>query len=105
VIAVVIMIPVMVVFESAVRAIPVAAVEAAAFMARADPVCTGVGRTSPISLMPNVVAVHRIPVAINPRVPGSRADRNHIMPRRGRRPDLDSDRDLGSRMMSAKQEH
>ena len=104
-IAVVIVIPVMIVFEAAMRAIPVACVEAAAFMARADPTRAGVGRTSPISLVPNVTAVHRIPVAIDPGVFRSRADRNDIMPRRRRRPDLNSNRDLGSRMMSAKQEH
>ena len=105
VIAVVIAIPVMVVVESAMRAIPVAAVEAAAFVARADPARAGVRRTSPVTLMPNVVTARRIPVAINPCVAGSGADRNDRMPRRRRRPDLDSDGDLGSRVVSAKQEH
>ena len=92
-------------FEAAVRALPVAAVEAAAFVAWADPVRAGVRRTSPIAAMPNVVVVHGIPVAFDPNKLGARANRNDIMPRRRRRPNLDSDGDLGSRVVSAKQEH
>ena len=105
VIAVVVMIPVMVMAEAATRTIPVAGVEADSFMVMANPAGTGVGRASPITLVPNVVAAHGIPVTVNPGVLGSGANWNHIMPRRGRRPNLDSDRDLGSRIMSAKQEH
>src|SRR4030095_1991042 len=99
------MIPVMGVFGEAMGTVPVAGVEAAAFMARANPARARVGRTGPISLVPDVVAVHRIPVAIHPCIFWPRTYRNDVMPRRWRRPNLNSDRDLGSRMMSAKQEH
>ena len=105
VIAVVVVIPMMVVFETSVRTIPVASVEVAAFMARTDPVRASVRRTSPVAFVPNVAAVHGIPVAIHPRIFWPRTDGHNVMAWRWRRPDLNSDRDLGSRMMSAKQEH
>jgi len=54
VIAVVVAIPAMIMLKAAMRTIPVAGVEAATFMARADPVRAGVWWTSPISLMPDV---------------------------------------------------
>ena len=105
VIAVMVAIPAMVMIEAAMRTIPVAGVEAAAFMARADPVRAGVRWTSPISFMPDVAAVYGIPVALDPGEFGTRANRDDVMPRRWRRPDLNSDHNLGVRMMSAKQEH
>ena len=105
VISVVIVIPVMVVFETTMRAVPVAAVEAAAFMARADPIRAAVRRTSPIAAMPDVVAVEGVPVACNPSKLRARADRYDVMSRRRRRADLNSDSYLGSSVMSANQEH
>src|SRR5262249_14815948 len=100
-----VVIPVMVVFEPAMRTVPVAAAKATAFMARSDPVRAGVRRTSPVALVPNIAAVCGVPVTINPDELRSRANRYDIMPRRWGRPNLNSDRDLGSRMMRAKQEH
>ena len=105
VIAVMVAIPVMVVIEAAMRTIPVAGVEPAAFMARTDPMRAGVRWTSPISFMPNVTAACGIPVALYPNEFGTRANRDDVVPRRWWRPDLDSDRDLGVCMISAKQEH
>src|SRR5262249_28373209 len=104
-VAVAVVIPVMVVSEAAMRAIPLAAVEAATFMARRNPVRASIGRSGPIAPMPNVVSVNRIPIVVNPDVVGARADRNRVMSRRWWRPDLNSDRYLCGRMMSAKQEH
>src|SRR5262245_34119978 len=105
VIAVAVVIPVMVVFEAAMRAIPVAAVEAATFMARRNPVRASIGRSGPIAPMPNVVSVNRIPIAVNTDVVGARADGNRVMSRRRWRPDLNYDSYLCGLMMSAKQEH
>ena len=104
-ISVVVVIPVMIVFEMTMRAVPVAAVEAATFMARTDPIRAGVRRTSPIAAMPDVVAIDGIPVAFNPDKLGTRADRYDVMSGRRRRADLNPDGDLGSRVMSANQEH
>src|SRR5215471_3846842 len=65
-VAVVVVIPVMVVFEPPMRAVPVASVEMAAFVAGPDPVRAGVRRTGPISPVPDVTAIDGIPVAANP---------------------------------------
>src|SRR5262252_5897268 len=105
VISVVVVIPVMVVFETTVRAVPVAAVEAATFMARADPIRAAVRRTGPIAAMPDVAAVGGVPVAFNPDKLRARADRYDVMSGRRRSADLNSDSRLGSSVMSANQEH
>src|SRR5215467_6591456 len=103
-VAVVVVIPVMVVFEPPMRAVPVASVETAALVAGPDPARAGVRRSGPVSPVPDVAAVDGIPVAVNPNELGPRADRNDIVPRRGRRANLNSDCDLGGRMMRAQQE-
>jgi len=68
VVAVVLLIPMMIVFDAAVRAIPISAIVAAAFMAPCDPMRTRIRRTRPVTGVPNVAAIYRIPVAINPHV-------------------------------------
>ena len=69
-------------------------------VARRNPYCSAIGRTSPISLTPLITPSHRVIVAANPGIAGTRADRavsNHGR-RRGRRvitvrwTDLHSDR-------------
>ena len=104
-IAVMIAIPVMVMIEAAMRTVPVAAIEAAIFMPRTNPAGAGVRRASPVAAMPDIVSVHGIPVAVDPDVFGPGADGNDVMSRRWRRSDLNSDRDLSGRMVSAKKEH
>jgi len=105
VISVVVVVPVMVVLETTMGTVPIAAVEAPIFMARADPMRSGIGRTSPIAAMPEVTAVDGIPIAFHPDKLRTGTDRSDIMPGRRRGPDLNADRDLGSRVMSAQQEH
>lgn len=105
VISVVVAIPMMVVFETTMGAVPIAAVEAAAFMARADPMRPGIRRASPIAAMPDVVAVDWVPVAFNPDELRPWADRDDVMAGWWRRANLNSDSDLGGRVMSANQEH
>src|SRR5882672_11675249 len=68
VVAIVMLVPVMVVFEAAVRAVPISAIETLAIMVPGDPMSALIGRTRPVAGMPNVTVVYRIPVAINPHV-------------------------------------
>jgi len=105
VIAVVLVIPVMAVFEAAVRTVPIAGIEASAFVARADPMRTLIRRASPVAAMPEIAAVHWIPVTVNPEIARPGAHRHDIVARRRRRADLDANGDLSSSVMSAKQEH
>ena len=104
-IAIMIVVPVMVVFEAAMFTFPVAVEVAAAFVSRSDPMRARVRRTAPIAFMPAIMAVHGIPIAIDPKIiwPGTRG--NDVVARRRRRSDLDADSDLRSGVMSAKQEH
>ena len=69
-IAVVVTVPVVIVFKAAVVAVPIAAVEAATFMARAYPARAGIRRPSPVAPVPNVMAIHGIPITVNPDVIG-----------------------------------
>src|ERR1700747_2641599 len=64
------LIPVMVVVDVAARAIPIARIEATAFMARSNPARSSVGRASPVTFMPAIVASDRVPVAANPHKVG-----------------------------------
>jgi len=105
VIAVVVAIPVMVMIETAMRAVPIAGIETAAFVTRANPMSALVRRASPVATMPDVAAVYGIPVTVHPKVPWSRAHRHDVVSWRGRRPDLNADGDLRRCMMRAQQEH
>jgi hypothetical protein len=66
IIAVMVAVPVMVVFPPAVIAIPVPFKESLSVVAGTNPTCAGIGRTSPVTLMPLVVVPHRIPVSFHP---------------------------------------
>ena len=105
VITVVIAIPVMVMIETAMRAVPIACIETAAFVTRADPMSALVGRSGPVTAMPDVAVIHGISVSLNPKVAWSGAHRNNIVAWRGRRPDLNADGDLRGCMVRAQQEH
>ena len=60
------LVPVVVVIEAAVGTVPIAAIEAAAFMPRADPASSRVRRARPITFVPAIVFADRIPVAFDP---------------------------------------
>jgi len=95
VVTIVIVIPLVVVFETAMIAVPVTGEIPLAVMARRDPASAGIRRTRPVSGMPVVVAIYGIPVAINPqevRRWGDGPDGQN--PGRGRRSNFDADRDL-----------
>jgi hypothetical protein len=70
-------IPVMVVVNPTMVSVPVANVILAALVARSDPRSAGVGRPSPIALMPSVAAAVRIPIPVHPVVIGARSHRPH----------------------------
>jgi hypothetical protein len=90
------LIPVMVVVDVAASAVPVARIEATAFMARSNPARSSIGRASPITFMPAIVATDRVPVAANPHEIGCGLRRHDDHGARGwRRADLNADRNLG----------
>ena len=96
-IAVVVMVPFVAMFKAAARSLPVSAVIAACFIARDDPDCTNVRRTSPVALVPVIMTACWIPVAFHPSILGFgpwalRA--GGIDMRCWRRADLNADRDL-----------
>ena len=66
VIAVMVVIPFVIVLDTAVPAFPVTVVEPFPIMARADPEGTLVRRAAPITFVPTIVASGWIPVAANP---------------------------------------
>ena len=64
--AVMIVIPVVPVFESSAIALPIAVVIPSAFVPRTDPTCACIRRTGPVSRMPSIVAAYGIPIAVHP---------------------------------------
>jgi hypothetical protein len=76
VVAFMIVIPFMVVFETTVWTIPITCIEPLAIMAWADPARTFIGRPAPIACMPAIMSGNRIPVAANPDEFGSGLRRN-----------------------------
>src|SRR5215467_888554 len=95
VVPIAVMVPVMVVLETPLRTTPVATVVAALFIVRNNPNRANIRRTRPVAAVPVIVTVHRIPVAVDPRVlvifrfGAWRTSGNHS--RCGRRSDLNSD--------------
>jgi hypothetical protein len=90
------LIPVMVVVDVAARAVPIARIEATAFMARSNPARSSIGRASPITFMPAIVAADRVPVAANPHEIGCGLRGHDDHGARGWwRADLNADRNLG----------
>jgi hypothetical protein len=66
VIAGMVVIPFVIVLDTAVRTFPVTVVEPSSIMARADPAGTLIGRAAPIAFMPTIVSCGGIPVAADP---------------------------------------
>src|SRR5260370_42084213 len=66
VIAGMVVIPFVIVLDTAVRTFPVTVVEPFSIMARADPSGALIRRAAPITLMPMIVSCGGVPVAANP---------------------------------------
>ena len=94
-ISVTIMIPMMVVFNSAVLPGPVAGKVSLATIVRVNPIGSYIGGASPVAVMPFVMVFHRIPVAFHPYEIRPRLWWLNIHDTGWRwRSDLDSDRNL-----------
>ena len=104
-IAVVVVIPVVVVFETTVRTVPIPGVEAPAVVTRSDPMRALIRRARPVAPMPDIVAAYGIPIAIDPEVAGSGTGRHNVMARRRRRSNLNADGHLRCGVMRTQQEH
>src|SRR5215469_1004989 len=68
VVPIAVMVPMMVVVETPVRTVPVATVVAALFIVWNNPDRANIRRTRPVASVPGIMTVHRIPVAVDPRV-------------------------------------
>src|SRR5262249_10851770 len=94
VVAIMIMVPMMVVLDAPARTVPVATVIVATFVVWNDPDRADISRTRPVASVPGIMALRRIPVAVDPHVPAIsrigawRAHGDHS--RRGWCADLDS---------------
>jgi hypothetical protein len=77
-------VPAVIMIEAATLSFPVAVIVSAALPARSDPHCTAVRRKCPITTVPNVVAVHHVPIAVNPDITGPRFNRPYPVNPRGR---------------------
>jgi hypothetical protein len=103
--AVVITIPLVVVLFAAVISVPIAVIELAALIPGTHPASAGIRCASPVAFMPFVTVSYGIPVARDPEVFRTRTDRNNSHnTRRGRRPDSDSNGDLGTKDRHARQQ-
>ncbi len=68
VIPIAIAIPVVIMFEAPAPAVPIARVETLSIMMGSNPVGTGIWRAGPVSSVPTITAVFRIPIAVDPRI-------------------------------------
>jgi hypothetical protein len=93
-IAIVILIPSMIVDHDALTALPIALEEHLPVVTCRDPTGPGIWRTRPVPIVPDVVAIDRIPIAFDPHVLRLRRwwwSNVHDLGRRWRT-DMDSDR-------------
>jgi hypothetical protein len=96
-IAVMIVVPAVIVFKPAMRPVPVTCVELGSVVARSHPASALVRRPRPVAFMPSVMATHRIPVAVYPRIIRTRGHRPYAKhARSGRRANSDSNRNLSA---------
>jgi len=72
-IAIPVVVPTVIVFESSTIAIPIPTIEALSFVSRAYPARTSIGRSSPVSIVPTIAVAGCIPVAVYPIEIGSRS--------------------------------
>jgi len=71
-IAITLSVPTVIVLDPAALTFPVAVIVTLAIVPRRHPAGPTIGRTSPISLMPPVVAFDRVPIAVHPSIIGTR---------------------------------
>jgi hypothetical protein len=67
-IAITLAVPAMVVLNPAALPLPIAVVIALSIMPWPNPVGSAISRTRPIPLMPSVMALDRVPIAVNPNI-------------------------------------
>ena len=77
IVPVTIAVPMVIMLDLAVLTLPVAAVVFSALIMWSLPIGALIGCARPVTLMPSPVVPHRVPIAINPLVPWSRAGRNN----------------------------
>ena len=70
-------VPMVIMLDLAVLTLPVAAIVFSALIMWSLPIGALIGCARPVTLMPSPVVSHRVPIAINPLVPWSRAGRNN----------------------------
>ena len=84
-------VPLVFMMDTAVVAFPVALEPLASFVPRSDPMRSHVWRASPVSLVPDVAVVHRIPITVHPDIVRTWRDGSHPNHSwRRRRADLDT---------------
>jgi len=105
VVPIVVTIPMVVVLDSAAASLPVASVVHAALVSWSYPPRTRIRCASPITLVPLVMVSNRIPIAVNPRIAWTRANRGYPNNSRRGRADSHPDRDLSSGRGCAEQKH
>jgi hypothetical protein len=99
-----IMVPVVIVLDSAPVAFPITLIILATLITRSGPASSLVWSERPVALMPFPVVSYRIPIAINPHIIRSRASRkyaNHTWRRRWT--DSDSNRNLAKNLPSGQE--
>jgi hypothetical protein len=77
-------IPAMVMLDVPTGTLPSAGKISSTGVIRRDPICTLIGGTRPVPVMPCVVRSLGIPVALDPFVVGARLSRHTVPPRRRR---------------------
>src|SRR5258708_23032792 len=93
-----------IVIKAATVAFPIAVVITVAVITRKDPLRTRIGRARPVSFMPDIAAIDRIPVSIYPGELRTRCGRPHPNhARRGRRTNINSERHLSAEHGSTRQ--
>jgi hypothetical protein len=78
-------------------AFPMTLIVLSPVVVRRDPIRARIGRTRPIPVVPNVVAVFRVLITLNPNVIGSGLGRYAVRARRWRRTNANAERDLRTR--------
>ena len=84
-VAVAVVVPRVIMLNTAVGTVPIALVKHPAVMVRTNPDRSGVRRTGPVAVVPNVPAIYRVPISSHPGVARTRTGGNSDNTRRRRR--------------------
>ena len=103
-IAIMVAVPMMIVFTPATVTVPVTEEEPLSVVTRRHPPCARIRRTCPISSVPSIVVAHRVPVAPYPNIAGPRTSRLNPNADRRRRADSHPDGKL-SEDSACRQQH